>query len=267
MKFQDKNALVTGAANGLGRALAIQFCAMGARVVLWDVDEIGLAETRSLCLRPETVRILRIDLRDTPAIYREAEALLGQVGALHVLINNAAVSVESPLVSSPADDIDWLLDLNLKAAVHVTRAFLPTLLESGEAAIMNVSSAAGLTGFPNKSLYCAAKAGLKTFSESLNAELFGSQVHVGCVHPGPIATDMLSRSRIFAAARAEQMRHFLSAKGDNPEKVAAAIIAGIRRKKLEVLVSPEARLIWLAKRFIPNLFVKLTGRFRDRLPS
>jgi short-subunit dehydrogenase len=267
MDLRNKNALVTGAANGVGRALAVRLCAEGARVVLWDVDEAGLAETQKLCAYPNAVEALRIDLRDTRAIYREAQALVARLGSLHVLINNAAVSVESPLALSPAEDIDWVLDLDLKAAVHVTRAFLPTLLLSDEAAVMNVSSAAGLTGFPNKTLYCAAKAGLKGFTEALHAELFGSKVHVGCAHPGPIATDMLSRSRIFDPARAEKMRRYLSTKGDSPAKVAAAILDGMRRKKLEVLVSSETRILWWMKRLIPNLFVKLTGRFRDRLPS
>jgi short-subunit dehydrogenase len=167
----------------------------------------------------------------------------------------------------PTPDIDWVLDINLKAAVHVTRAFLPTLLKSGEAAVMNVSSAAGLSGFPNKTLYCAAKFGLKGFTESLSTELCGSKVHVGCVHPGPVATDMLSRSRIYDPARAEKMRRYLSREGDSPEKVASAILDGIHRKKLEVLVSSQTRMVWWMKRFLPNLFVKCTGRFRDRLPS
>jgi short-subunit dehydrogenase len=267
MEFHHKIAVITGAANGVGRAVAIQLCSVGARVVLWDIDEAGLAETASLCGHPEAVEAQRIDLRDTDAIYREAETLIGKVGAIHVLINNAAVSVESPLALCSAADIDWVLDINLRAAVHVTRALLPALLKSREAAVMNVSSAAGLSGFPNKTLYCAAKSGLKGFTESLYTELYGSNVHVGCVHPGPIATDMLSRSRIYDSAKAEKMRRYLSRKGDRPEKVAAAILDGIRRKKLEVLVSSETRFVWWMKRVFPNLFVKFTGRFRDRLPS
>jgi short-subunit dehydrogenase len=267
MEFRHKTAVITGAANGVGRAVALQLCSAGARVVLWDVDEAGLAETVRLCARPEAVETLRIDLRDTVAIHRAAESLIGKAGAVHVLINNAAVSVESPLALCPTADIDWVLDINLKAAVHVTRAFLPALLKSGEAAVMNVSSAAGLSGFPNKTLYCAAKFGLKGFTESLYSELCGSQVHVGCVHPGPIATDMLSRSRIYDPAKAEKMRHYLSRKGDSPEKVASAILDGIHRKKLEVLVSSQTRVVWWMKRLLPNLFVKLTGRFRERLPS
>ena len=267
MEFRQKTAVITGAANGIGRALAIQLCSAGARVVLWDIDETGLAETARLCAHPETVETLRIDVRDTLAICREAELLVRKAGAIHVLINNAGVSVESPLSLCPAADVDWVLDINLKAAVHVTRAFLPALLRSGEAAVMNVSSAAGLSGFPNKTLYCAAKFGLKGFTESLYTELCGSKVHVGCVHPGPVATDMLSRSRTYDPAKAEKMRRYLSRKGQSPEKVAAAILAGIHRKKLEVLVSPETRIVWWMKRFFPNLFVKFTGRLGDRLPS
>jgi short-subunit dehydrogenase len=267
MDFHHKTAVITGAANGVGRAVAIQLCSLGARVELWDIDEAGLAETIRLCSPPEAVQALRIDLRDTVAIYRESETLIGKAGSIHVLVNNAAVSVESPLALCPAADIDWVLDINLKAAVHVTRALLPAMLKSGEAAVMNVSSAAGLSGFPNKTLYCAAKSGLKGFTESLHTELYGSNVHVGCVHPGPIATDMLSRSRIYDPAKAEKMRRYLSKKGNSPEKVAAAILDGIRRKKLEVLVSSETRLVWWMKRVFPNFFVKLIGRFRDRLPS
>ena len=267
MDFHHKTAVITGAANGVGRAVAIQLCSAGAHVVLWDIDETGLAETARLCGHPETVETLRIDLRDTVAIHREAEALIGKTGAIHVLINDAAVSVESPLALCPAADIDWVLDINLKAAVHVTHAFLSAMLKSGEAAVMNVSSAAGLSGFPNKTLYCAAKSGLKGFTESLYTELCGSKLHVGCVHPGPVATDMLSRSRIYDPAKADKMRRYLSRKGNSPEKVAAAILDGIHRKRLEVLVSSETRIVWWMKRFLPNLFVKLTGRFRDRMPS
>ena len=267
MEFRNKTAVITGAANGVGRAIARQLGAAGTRLVLWDIDETGLAETARLCREPEAVETLRIDLRDTVAIYREAETLIGKTGAIHILINNAAVSVESPLALCPAADIDWVLALDLKAAVHVTRAFLPALLKSGDAAVMSVSSAAGISGFPNKTLYCAAKSGLKGFTEALYTELYGSSVHVGCVYPGPIATDMLSRSRIYDAAKAEKMRHYLSQKGDSPDKVAAAILDGIRKKKLKMLVSSQSRILWWMKRFFPNLLVKCIGRFRDRLPS
>jgi len=267
MEFRHKTAVITGAANGVGRAVAMQLCCAGARAVLWDIDEAGLAETARLCGHPEGVETLRIDLRDTVAIYREAEALIRKTEAIHILINNAAVSVESPLSLCPPADVDWVLDINLKAAVHVTHALLPALLKSGEAAVMNVSSAAGLSGFPNKTLYCAAKFGLKGFTESLYTELYGSNVHVGCVHPGPVATDMLRRSRIYDPAKAEKIRRYLSRKGDSPEKVAAAILDGIHRKKLEVLVSSQTRIVWWMKRFFPNLFVRFTGRFRDRLPG
>jgi short-subunit dehydrogenase len=263
-----KTILITGAANGVGQSLAQQLAAMGCNLALIDLDERALLETEKL-LTGKGIKT-SIHVADISKI-ADWEKTLNNFSAvhndLHILINNAGVSVEAPLIESKVADIDWIIDINLKGAIYATKFFLPYLMKAGEAQIVNVSSAAGLSGFPNKTLYCASKFGLKGFSESLRAELYATNIGVSCVHPGPLATDMLSRSRIYDKAKAEKMRTYLSAKGNPPDEVAAAIIKGIRKNKAEILVSSESSTVWWKKRLIPNLFVDLIGKYQNKLPA
>lgn len=263
-----KTALITGAANGVGFALAAQLSEKGANVALVDLD--AKVNDAALEIQMKTggkAIAYQMDVSRLDQWKKVIEKINTDFGRLDILINNAAVSVESALNDCPDSDIDWVLDINLKGAVYGVKACLPLLLQSPEANIVNVSSAAGLSGFPNKTLYCAAKSGLKGFSEALSAELYHTRICVGCAHPGPIRTSMLDRSHIYDPAKAQQMRKYLNEKGMPPEKVAAAILKGMLSKKTEMLISAESHSLWWMKRLIPNVFVRLTGKYQHRLPA
>lgn len=267
--FSQKTALITGAANGVGRALAQALVKQGCQgLALVDIDSVALQkraeELGSFPLKISTHVCDISDKNEWEKIYREVSALHEH---LHILIHNAAVSIDGPLTESSPEDIDWLIDINLKGTMYGTRVFLPLLMREQQSHIVLVSSAAGLTGFPNKTLYCASKAGIKGFAEALMAELYNTSIHVSVVHPGPIKTNMLSRSRIKDQAKKEKMNAYLQSKGDSPEYVAKMIVNGILKDKFEILISSETKMLWWMKRFIPNLFVKMIGKYQDRLPA
>lgn len=267
-RFTGKHAVITGAAHGVGRALAIAFAQRGCNIIAVDIDAVNLDTTLSHPIF-QTVRVLKLvqDISLKEHWSRGVADIEKHFGQVDILINCAAVSVEAPMNVYPVEDIDWVIDINLKGAIYATKFLMPLMEKSKEGYLVNVSSTAGLSGFPNKTLYCASKFGLKGLTESLATELAGSHIQVACAHPGPIKTDMLSRSHIYDKQKEQQMRDYLSTKGNTPEEVALAIIKGMERNKLEILISSETKSVWWMKRLIPNLFVKLIGKYRDKLPA
>lgn len=262
-------AVVTGAANGLGRALARALAARGLTLALVDRDEAALA-----ALSAELAAVAgaaphsatAVDLTDRPALRALPGRLLTQHGQLDLLVNNAGVSVGGALAELGEDDIDWILDVNLRAAMVLSQGVLPQLLTRPEAAIVNISSTFGMLVMPTKTLYCATKFGLRGFSAALRSELLGGPVQVVCALPGAVQTDIVRRSRV-ARPQAKELEHaYLQAQGLPAEAVAARIIEGIERGQGELLIGRDARLVDWLTRLLPRALPGLIARERGRFP-
>ncbi|MBK9647625.1 MAG: SDR family oxidoreductase [Deltaproteobacteria bacterium] len=262
-------AVVTGAANGLGLALAHELAAHGLTVALVDRDEAALnvAVAELLALghgAPHSATV--VDLADRDALRALPGRLLAQHGQIDLLVNNAGVSVGGALAELQEDDIDWILDVNLRAAMVLTQGLLPQLQRRPEAAIVNLSSTFGMLVMPTKTLYCATKFGLRGFTAALRAELSGGPVQVSCALPGAVATDIVRRSRV-ARPQAKELEHaYLQAQGQAPAAAAARIVLGIERGEGEILVGGDARLVDWLTRLLPRALPGLLVRHRARFP-
>ncbi|RSD09586.1 SDR family NAD(P)-dependent oxidoreductase [Amycolatopsis eburnea] len=261
--------VITGAASGIGRALATRLSRLGSPVALADVDEDGLKATAAALHGRVLTRVL--DVRDAEDQLRFAAEVKDWTPApLAAVFNNAGVAVTSTVLDAVIEDDDWLHDINFHGVVHGTRAFLPILVEQGEGAIVNTSSVFGLLGMPHQSAYCAAKFAVRGFTESLRQELHGSAVRAITVHPGGITTNIARNARVrrdptgLGRSREEMAAQFEAMTMTSPDKAAAIIHAGVDRGKARILVGPDAYLFDALARITPTHYNAVLSRVMRR---
>lgn len=223
--LRGKIAVITGAAGGIGRELALACAAEGANVAIADVDEAGLAETaRLLPAGCESIRA-RCDVANAKDLESLASRTYERFGAAHVVFNNAGVAVAGPVWSAPLDEWKWVLDVNLMGVVHGIRAFVPRMLEAGtEGHVVNTASVAGLLSVPGSGVYCASKHAVVSLSECLfhDLRMARSVIGVSVLCPAWVATGIADSERNRPAALAA--RNPLS--GPYEEAVRKAVASG-----------------------------------------
>ena len=276
-QFKGRVAAVTGAASGIGRALAKDLARRGAHLALADIDDVGLAETVAQC-EGLGVKITsqHLDVADRQAVYAWADRVVADHGAVNLVVNNAGVAMLGAMVESMSyQDFEWLMNINFWGVVYGTKAFLPHLKASGEGHIVNVSSAFGLISFPSQSAYNAAKFAVRGFTDSLRMELEieKASVSVTTVHPGGIKTNIVRNARIDPAsvseiggdvekARRDAKRPFIT----SPQKAARQILAAVQRDRRRALIGPDAKVIDFVSRlpagFYQRMLTKAAARAR-----
>ena len=249
-QLKGRVIVVTGAANGIGNALALALAAEGAALVLVDIDPDGLSALRSTFVGGGLkASVVRADVRDGAALddlVRHAVATFGRVDAV---VNCAGVIVPGAIDTCPAEDIARQLDTNLGGTIKVTRAFVPLFKRQGSGHLVLIASLAGMVPIPGESIYAASKFAVRGFAHSIGHELRGTGVAVTVVCPDSVRTRMLE---IEAADPGSSLS--FSSPAMEPEKAARAIIGVLRRPRLEVTVPGlRGRLIrWLGA--MPALF-------------
>jgi len=192
-------AAVTGAAGGIGRALALELAARGCDLALADRDEAGLQQVSAEIAKTYSrkVSVHRVDVGEPNQIADFAAAATAAHPGLNIVINNAGVALLGQFSEIEQAQMEWLININFWGVVHGTRAFLPHLSRQREAHIVNLSSIFGIIAPPGQTAYCAAKFAVRGFSESLRHELAmaNSPVRLSVVHPGGVATDIARNSR------------------------------------------------------------------------
>jgi hypothetical protein len=267
-----KVAAVTGAASGIGRAVAVRLARHGCEVAIADVQEAGLAETRALV---EAIGVpvtsARLDVADRAAVHAWADRVAGDHGRVNVVVNNAGVALSALVDEMSYDDLAWLMDINFWGVVHGTKAFLPHLKRSGDGHVVNVSSVFGLIGVATQSAYNAAKFAVRGFTEALREELDLEHCGVSCtsVHPGGIRTNIARSGRVgglgtLARSRDELAADFDRAARTTAEAAAEAIVTGIRRNRRRVLIGPDAYVIDGVQRLLPTGYQRLIAAFVRR---
>jgi short-subunit dehydrogenase len=255
MDFNEgRHAVITGAASGIGRELAIQLNRAGCRLSVSDVNEAGLRETVSLLTRPEVQAHSHvIDVADRQQMHQWADDIEAQHGCVDIVINNAGVALAATAQESSYEDLDWLIGINFWGVVHGTKAFLPLLQKSSQGQLVNISSIFGIVSLPTQSAYNAAKFAVRGYTEALRQEMAGSNVHVMCVHPGGIKTNIAraARSADPAADAETRGREFEKFAPTTPESAAAQIIAAMGKKKKRLLIGRDAKLASLVNRLLP----------------
>ena len=254
-------AAITGAASGIGRALAIELASRGCDLALADRDEAGLKSLAAEIGAARKVSVHRVDVSEPGDIAEFARDAIAAHPALGIVINNAGVALMGTFEEIDQAQMEWLFDINFWGVVHGTRAFLPHLKTRGEAHIVNISSIFGIIAPPGQSAYAAAKFAVRGFSESVRHELAvaGSPVKLSVVHPGGVATSIARSSRTGVgvtdnARRAQMIDRFETAARTTPKDAALRIIRGIEKNEPRILIGNDARFMDILQRFRPGTY-------------
>ncbi|MEZ4461650.1 MAG: SDR family NAD(P)-dependent oxidoreductase [bacterium] len=264
--FKGRTAVVTGAGSGIGRALALAFAQQGTHLALSDIDADGLAQTAKQA-ESHGIEVFSevLDVADRKAVFAHKDAVVDHFdGQVHVLINNAGVSLRATTEDMDFDDFEWLMNINFWGVVSGTKAFLPVFRQVDEAHIVNISSIFGIVGVPTQSAYCASKFAVRGFTESLRIELMAenSHIHVSSVHPGGIKTNIVRNGRIRPMSRFDDSRDIVAQFDKHlaqttAETAANVIIEGMRRNEGRILIGNDAKAIDVAQRSMPTRYQKL----------
>ncbi|MGJ5077214.1 SDR family NAD(P)-dependent oxidoreductase [Bradyrhizobium oligotrophicum] len=261
-------AAVTGAASGIGHALAQELAARGCDLALADRDEAGLASLAAeLTASGRKVTTHRLDVSDVVAVTQFAEDATRAHPGLNIVVNNAGVALFGSFAEIDQAEMDWLFNINFWGVVHGTRAFLPHLSRRREAHVVNLSSIFGIIAPPGQSAYAAAKFAVRGFSESLRHELTaaGSPVRLSVVHPGGIATAIARNARAGHgmtdnARRVQAIERFERLARTSPRDAALRIIQGIERNEPRILIGSDARFMDLLQRFMPGTYWRVMAK-------
>jgi butyryl-CoA dehydrogenase len=246
MQYQGTVAVVTGAASGIGKALAIKLAEKGCHLALADKDLNGL-ETLQQQIEAIGVEcfIASLDVSDNQAFIKFAQQVNDKFTRIDMLFNNAGVSLIDSVENQTLEDFHWLMNINFGGVVHGTNAFLPYLKTSPSAHIVNVSSLFGLLSLPLQSAYNASKYAVKGFTEALKMEMAGSNLAVHCVHPGGIKTNITNNAKVSTTAipKSQIIADFNKQATTTAEQAADIILVGLERKKRRILIGGDAKIL------------------------
>jgi short-subunit dehydrogenase len=265
---------VTGAASGIGRALAIELAARGADLALADRDEAGLQAVAAEIAKvnPRKISLHRVDVASPEDIATFAREAIAAHPSLNIVINNAGVALLGQFHEIDQAQIEWLFNINFWGVVHSTRAFLPQLAKQPAAHIVNVSSIYGIIAPPGQTAYSSAKFAVRGFSESLRHELqaANSPIRLSVVHPGGIKTNIVRNMRSGSGVtdnerRVQSIERFDAIAPTSPKDAALRIIKGIEKNEPRILIGGDARFMDLLQRFRPATYWKVMAKRIEKL--
>jgi len=263
-RLQENVAVITGAATGIGRALALRLAQEGAQLCLVDINKDLLAEAAAaLKQKGATVSTYVVDVADSAQV----EALAGNVvrdhGRVEMLINNAGVALFGNVEELSLSDIEWIMAINFWGVVYGVKHFLPILKQQKKAYLVNLSSIFGMIAPPGHAAYCASKFAVRGFTEALKHELKGTSVQVSAIHPGGIQTGIAKAARIGAGSDArkcaEETEKFERLFITTPERAADRIVRGVLKGETRILIGSDALQIDWFQRLLPARYWRVLG--------
>ena len=273
--FNNKVAAITGAASGIGRALALELAKQHCHLALSDVDNAGLAETaKQASALGVKVTTAKVNVADRDAVHAWADQVVHDHGKVNMVYNNAGVALGGTVEDTDYSDYEWIVGINMWGVVYGTKAFLPYIKQAGEEGhIVNISSIFGLFAQPTQSGYNMSKFAVRGFTESLRQELDleGGKVSCTCVHPGGIKTNIARNARmsnsvekLTGSASAEKMRdQFEALFLTTSEKAAQVILGAVKANKRRALIGPDARVLDIMQRTLPVIYQRIvTASFK-----
>ncbi len=261
--FADRVAVVTGGASGIGRCLATRLVEAGARVVIADANG-PLGDEVASGLGPR-VRAEPVDVTDPQAVRRLVEDTVAREGPIDLLFNNAGIAVFADARDTSLDDWNRQIDVNLRGVVHGIAAAYPLMVRRGRGHIVNTASAAGLLPIPTNIAYVATKHAVVGLSLTLRAEARHFGVRVSVVCPGVIDTPIVQSAKIVGPTRETVLADPLI-RLRSPDKLAAAILRGVRRNRAIIPFTPEVRVLWALHRLSPRITVAILSRIYRKSP-
>jgi NADP-dependent 3-hydroxy acid dehydrogenase YdfG len=259
VSVDGRTAYISGAASGIGRAMAQLLSGRGCPVAIVDQDEDGLTQTAESLAGPVLAR--RIDVRDRQAqLVFAAEVAEWAPQPLGLVFNNAGVATSQSVADAAVEDDEWVVQINFQGVVNGVRAFLPILLAQNAGVIVNTSSVFGLLGMPHQSAYCASKFAVRGFTDSLRQELRGTGVRAVTVHPGGVKTNIARNARYHShplrpdVSHADASRQFEAMAMTTPERAAQIIHKGVVAGRSRILVGPDAYVFDALARIAPSRY-------------
>jgi short-subunit dehydrogenase len=272
--FEGSAAAITGAASGIGRALALELAARGCDLALADLDSGGLESVAKeiTAARPRRVTIRSVDVADPKQIEDFAAAAIADHPTLNLLFNNAGVALLGQFDEFDQTQMAWLMDINFWGVVRGTRAFLEHLRSRPQAHIINISSIFGIIAPAGQSAYAASKFAVRGFSEALRHELAASNstVRLSVVHPGGVKTNIARKARTGTQLResvsmSDVGNRFEQLARTTPAAAAQRIIRGVERNEPRILIGGDAKILDIIQRLKPATYWGLLSRIFDRM--
>ncbi len=192
MKFQGKSAIITGAANGIGKATALKLSKEGAKVALIDINKEKIeAVAADIRKSGGTAEAIVVDITKSVEIRAAVAKVLAAFGQIDILVNSAGAGwhKQIPFKDTPDGSWEWIIDLNVKGTMYFTNAVLNHMVERKYGKIVNLSSIAAHNGIPNLAVYCASKGAIVPFTKALAMELGTSGININCVSPALVALE------------------------------------------------------------------------------
>ena len=255
--YSGKTIVITGAASGIGRALANKLSALGANLALSDINLEELENTHRRLTGTGQVSIHALDVANREAFEAYAKEVIRIHDKVDIIINNAGVSVSDTIEDMAYEDMEWIFNINFWGVVYGTKSFLPYLKERPEAAIVNISSIFGIVALPAQGAYSATKFAVNGFTQVLRQELKETNVQVSCVHPGGIKTNIVRNGVINVSLNGDRSpkkmiaKDFEEAAWTTPEQAAEVIIKGVYKKKRRILVGGDAHIMEKIQQLLP----------------
>ncbi len=265
--LKNKVVVITGAASGIGKALAYHFAKAGSHLALNDFNENGLKQVVEELEQETQNKIISsvFDVSKIEDFEKFAKKVTNEFQRVDIVINNAGVALGTVSVEDlNYKDLEWVMNINFFGMVYGTKIFLPFLKKQSEAALINISSIFGIAGIGNQSAYCASKFAIRGFTESLRMEALSDFPHVliHSVHPGGIKTNIVKNSRwveenVSDKEKEESTKNFERMFITTPESAAATIVKGIQKKKSKIVIGKDGRRIDWMVRLMPSGYSKI----------
>jgi len=262
-----KRVLITGAASGLGKALALRWASSGADICVADVNASRGAEVvEKLSKLGVNSFYQHCDITSDADVEQAVNAVVEHFGGIDVLINNAGVASAGALQEEPLEQWQWVMNVNVFGAVRVLQAFLP-LLQQSRGYVLNVASQAGITTVPLLGSYAASKAAMVSFSETMRLELMDDHIGVSVLCPGFFKTNLDESLRSGNPGMKSVVTKLLNRATISAEEVADKAYLAVQQQQFLILTHPEGKRVNLLKRIMPGLYLRVmekhTRKFRS----
>lgn len=249
--FAGRVAVITGGASGIGHATATLLADRGCSLALVDINPERLEEAaKEFSARGVQVSTHVVNVASAEEMAALPAAVVAAHGAVHILVNNAGVSVSATFEDHSLEDLQWIIGINLWGVIHGCKFFLPELRKADEAHIVNISSMFGFIGVPSQSSYCATKFAVKGFTEALWSELHDTNIGVTSIHPGGVNTNIAESMRSYDDKVRDATVQGL-AQSRPPSVIAEVLVKAIEKNKLRAIVGIEAYIADWMKRLFP----------------
>lgn len=266
--MKNKVVVITGAASGMGRELALQYAKMGCRLALADLsaDSLDSVASEAENLGAAGVFKAMVNIADEAEVNQFSKAVLSHFSGVDIVLNNAGIAAMGDFDDTSPEVFKQVIDVNFWGVVYGSRAFLPAL-KASSGSLVNISSLFGLIGVPGQVSYCASKFAVRGFTESLRQEVEPDGVHVACVHPGGVRTS-IARNAIAQAPGQQQQDDIdeIEAKAlTMPASRAAEIIRrGVERRRARILIGRDAKTLDFIVRLLPVLYSRAIALFMPK---